>query len=132
MTPRWLHWPAAISGYSDLVSGTTTSDITNNYYVTHTNINGDAIWNGKGASNSFQFTNTGSPNNIVFYFLTEADKNAALAAYSAWKIVGTDGTDVIITPADITSGTTYRVRFPFPDISISFTALTTYTIQGQP
>lgn len=125
MTPPTVQFiPAAVSGWSDLISGTTTSDVTGRYYVAHTNIDGDSIWDGRSASNSWYFN---CPlNQIQFYFANDTDRAAAIAAYSTWRVVGTDGTSEVVTPTTLSSS---RLRWV---ISTSFTALTTYTIQGQP
>jgi len=126
MTPPTVQFiPApAVSGYQNLISGSTTSDVVNNYYVTHTNIDGDPIWDGRSPTQAFFIVN--SVPQIQFYFANDTDRSAALAAYSLWRVVGTDGLSQVITPGIQSSS---RLRWVLS--SGSFSANTTYTIQGQ-
>jgi len=126
MTPptvQFIPTPAA-GGFQDLISGATTSNVVTSYYVRHTNIDGDPIWDGRGSVNAFYFNNSNPQ--IQFYFANDTDRSAALAAYSTFRVVGTDGLSQVIAPGLQSAS---RLRWI---ISGTFTANTTYTIQGQP
>lgn len=123
MTPNVQFIPTPVSGFLELAHGTTTSSVTTRYYVTHVNVIGNAIWDGRGANNSWYFN---TPfNQIQFYFANDADRATALASYSTWRIVGTDGTSEVVTPTTMGSS---RLRWT---LSTSFSAFTKYTIEGQ-
>jgi len=124
MTPPTVQFIPAADSFSKLISGSTTSSTTTNYYVTHTNIDGDPIWDGRSPTTSLFIVNTS--NQFQFFFSSDADRSLALASYSTWKITGTDGFDETITPS-----TSSNSRLVW-QMSSGYSALTTYTLQGQP
>lgn len=125
MTPPTVQFIPSGDPWVKLIDGTTTTNVSSQYYVTHTNIEGSSIWDGRDPDVSFYFF----PQNgqILFFFANDSDRSAALSAYSSWRIVGTDGTDEEVTP-DLVSLSRLRWTLSFSPL----TALTTYRIDGKP
>ena len=124
MTPPTVQFIPADS-WIKLIEGTTTTNVSSQYYVTHTNIEGSSIWDGRDPDVSFFiFPQYGQ---ILFFFASDSDRSTALSSYSSWRIVGTDGTNEEVTAESISLS---RLRW-----TLSFsplTASTTYRIEGQP
>jgi hypothetical protein len=122
MTPPTVQFIPAAGGMQDIVSATSPGTIINTYQ-THTNIDGDPLWDGAGLSNSFYFRM--STNEIRFYFSNNTDRNTAAALFSSWEI---DAGGSIVwsgTPGLATN------RLVFASLSAVPTS-TLYTIRGTP
>ena len=125
MTPPTVQFVPA-TGWVQLIEGTTTSNVSSNYYVTHTNLEGSSLWNGRGLGLSFYFF--AGVGQIAFFFANDSDRSLALSTYSSWRIVGSDGFNEERTPALLSLS---RLRWT-TNYGTALTAFTTYRIEGKP